>query len=202
MWRGWSYAYCYSIYDFLLCVVPGLEPSTGVQASVVPRGAVSGDSDVFISEEAHDTPAWESDAVSVLVVEAAHSSRTQHGRDAVGLEPSVVYNDWDRGIVAFVTVFIIIAFLYVCYRFSLFCFLLKMVDGKFMVVVFSWIESCFSRVTYDDVCRPVRDACPKCCRAERTETLKETKSLAKRTLSSEVAWLSAVLSCLLISSFA
>ena len=86
-------------------VVPALECSAGMQASVVPRGTDSSDSDVFVCEEARDTPACESDAVSALAVEAAHSSRTQHARDAVRLEPSVVYNDWDKGIVAFVVVF-------------------------------------------------------------------------------------------------
>ena len=70
-----------------------------MQASVVPRVVTSSGSDVFVCEEARDTPAVGSDPVSVLADEGVQTSRTQHGRDAVGLEPSVVYNDWGKGIV-------------------------------------------------------------------------------------------------------
>ena len=70
-----------------------------MQASVVTRDIVSSGSDVFVCEEARDTPAAEGYAASVLADEGVHTSRTQHGRDAVGLEPSVVYNDWEKGIV-------------------------------------------------------------------------------------------------------
>ena len=62
-----------------------------MQPSAVPRVAATSESDVLVCEEARDTPAYESDAVAVLAVEGAHTSRTQHGRDAVGLKPSVVY---------------------------------------------------------------------------------------------------------------
>ena len=71
----------------------------GMQASVVPRAVASSGSDVFICEKAIDTPAVESDPASVLAEEGVQTSRTQHGRDAIGLEPSVVYNDWEKGIV-------------------------------------------------------------------------------------------------------
>ena len=145
-----------------LFVVPDMEPSAGMQASVVPQNDVSGDSDVFICEEARDTLACESDAVSVLAVEAAHSSRTQHSRDAVGLEPSVVYNDWDKDIVAIVVVFLMNALFGVCY-FLLSCLLLGLVGDKFIIVLFSWIEGCFSWVAHDDVCCPVCDVRPERC---------------------------------------
>ena len=70
-----------------------------MQASVVPRAIASSSSDVFICEEALDTPAVGSDPASVLAEEGVQTSRKQHGRDAIGLEPSVVYNDWEKGIV-------------------------------------------------------------------------------------------------------
>ena len=169
-----------------------MEPSAGMQASVVPPGAVSGDSDVFICEEAHDTPACDKDAVSVLAVEAAHSSRTQHSRDAVGLEPSVVYNDWDKGMVAFVVVFLMIALLGVCYFFF------------FSVSCWEWLvinlSLCFSAgLKAVSPGSPMKMSAAQCVMlarsvapAERTETLRETKTLAKRKLPSEVVWLSIV----------
>ena len=55
-----------------------------MQASGVPQGAATSESHVIVSEEARDTPACESDAVSALAVEGAHTTRTQHGRDALG----------------------------------------------------------------------------------------------------------------------
>ena len=53
--------------------------------------------DVFVCEQSVDSPAAESEATSLLPDEPGRLSRTQHGRDAVGVEPSVVYNDWERG---------------------------------------------------------------------------------------------------------
>ena len=89
----------------LLCIlsfcfiVPDPTPITGMQASVVPRAIASSGSDVFVCEEARDTPAVGSDPAPVLADEGVQTSRTQHGRDAIGLEPSVVYNDWEKCIV-------------------------------------------------------------------------------------------------------
>ena len=54
-----------------------------MQASVVPRDIASSGSDVFVCEEAHDTPAAGSDPASVLAGEGVQTSRTQHGRDAI-----------------------------------------------------------------------------------------------------------------------
>ena len=68
-----------------------MEPGTA------PRVHSSEDSDVFICEDAVGTPAPESDAVSVFPAETSGHTRTQHGRAAVGVEASVVYNDWDTG---------------------------------------------------------------------------------------------------------
>ena len=70
-----------------------------MQASVGPRDIASSGSDVFVCEEARGTPAAGSDPASVLADEGVQTSLTQRGRDAVGLEPSVVYNDWEKGIV-------------------------------------------------------------------------------------------------------
>ena len=59
------------------------------------------DSDVFVCEVAGDTPAPVSDAVSELPGESSKRGRTQHGRVAVGVEASVVYNDWENGTLNF-----------------------------------------------------------------------------------------------------
>ena len=82
----------YSVYcTSMLCfVVTGLDSGPGVESS--------GGSDVFVCEAALDTPAKESDVVSTLPAEPSRHNRTQHGRAAVGVEASVVYNDWDKGI--------------------------------------------------------------------------------------------------------
>ena len=83
---------------FSFCFIgPDPTPITGMQASVVPRAIASSGSDVFICEGARDVVG--SDPASVLADEGVQTSRTQHGRDAIGLEPSVVYNDLEKGIV-------------------------------------------------------------------------------------------------------
>ena len=76
---------------FICCFFVVVEPGTA------PRVHSSEDSDVFICEDAVGTPAPESDAVSVFPAETSGRTRTQHGRAAVGVEASVVYNDWDTG---------------------------------------------------------------------------------------------------------
>ena len=48
---------------------------------------------MVVCEDAVDTPAPESGVSSVLPAETSLHSRTQHGRIAVGVEASVVYND-------------------------------------------------------------------------------------------------------------
>ena len=57
---------------------------------------------MFVCEDAVDTPAVESGVSSVLPAEAPRHFRTQHGRNAVGVEASVVYNDWDNGMLVFI----------------------------------------------------------------------------------------------------
>ena len=57
------------------------------------------ESDVFAVEAAVGTPAPESDAMSVLPEGLSRLTRTQHNRPAVGLEPSVVHNEWEKGTV-------------------------------------------------------------------------------------------------------
>ena len=150
---------------FTFCfVVPDPTPITGMQASVVPRNIVSSGSDVFICEEAGDTPAAESHAASVLADEGAHTSRTQHGRDAVGLEPSVVYNDLEKGIVECVCYFVDDRIFFT----GRFVLLSNWVNNVWVtltssVCIFSGPESCFPWVAHDDVSCPVRDARPECC---------------------------------------
>ena len=88
---------------FTICfVVPDPTPIAGMRASIGPHDVDSSGSDVFVCEEALDTPAVESEVVSILAGEGAQTSRTQHGRDAVGLEPSVVYNDWEKGMFEYI----------------------------------------------------------------------------------------------------
>ena len=73
--------------------VTGAEPGPGVGSSE--------DSDVFVCEAAIDTPAPVSNAVSELPGESSKRGRTQHARAAVGVEASVVYNDWEKGTLKF-----------------------------------------------------------------------------------------------------
>ena len=72
-------------------IVAGLDSEPGLESS--------GGSDVFVCEAAQDTPAQESDATSTIPAGLPRHTRTQHGRTALGTEASVVYNDWDKGIV-------------------------------------------------------------------------------------------------------
>ena len=128
----------------------------------MPRDFVYSGSDVFVCEEVRDTPAVESEAASVLADEGAHTSRTQHGRDAVGLEPSVVYNDWEKSI-----------FECFCYfgndRIFLLFVLVFLSNWVYKVLVTFTSSLCIfngpesSWVAHDDVCCPVRDARPECC---------------------------------------
>ena len=55
------------------------------------------ESDGFAVEAAVGTPAPESDAMSVLPEGLSRQTRTQHNRPAVGLELSVVHNEWEKG---------------------------------------------------------------------------------------------------------
>ena len=66
-----------------------------------PGTESSEDSDVFVCEVAGDTPAPVSDAVSELPGVSSKRGRTQHGRVAVGVEASVVYNDWENDMLNF-----------------------------------------------------------------------------------------------------
>ena len=84
----------------MFAVFPVADPESG------PGLESSAASDVFACEHAVDSPAAESEATSLLPDEAGRLSRTQHGRDAVGVEPSVVYNDWEKGMKLLLVVFI------------------------------------------------------------------------------------------------
>ena len=70
-------------------LVTGSGPGPGVGSST--------DGDVFVCEGAVETPAQESDIASLLPDELSRHTRTQHGRVAVGLEHSVIHNEWERG---------------------------------------------------------------------------------------------------------
>ena len=75
----------------VFAVFPVADPESG------PGLESSAASDVFVCDQAVDSPAVESEVTSLLPDDPGRLSRTQHGRDAVGVEPSVVYNDWERG---------------------------------------------------------------------------------------------------------
>ena len=68
-------------------------PGPGIESSE--------DSDVFVCEVAGDTPAPVSDAVSEQPGVSSKRGRTQHGQVTVGVEASVVYNDWENGTLNF-----------------------------------------------------------------------------------------------------
>ena len=59
--------------------------------------ATSEESDVFVCDPSQETPAAESEAVSVLPDSGARFERRQHYRPAVGLEPSTIHNEWEKG---------------------------------------------------------------------------------------------------------
>ena len=70
----------------------------------------SGVGDVFVCEQAQDSPAVESEVISMLPEDGGQCSRTQHGRAAVGVEPSVIYNAWENGTVFLCSVPVIFVF--------------------------------------------------------------------------------------------
>ena len=87
----------------MLCLlVVELEPEPGVGSSTY--------GDVFVCEAAVETPAQESDIASLLTGESSRHYRTQHGRAAVGLEPSVIHNESERCMVPVVCFFLLFAF--------------------------------------------------------------------------------------------
>ena len=71
----------------------------GLVAEVGPWSGVGSSTDgaVFVCEAAMETPAQESDIASFLPDDSSRHTRTQHGRAAVGVEPSVIHNEWERG---------------------------------------------------------------------------------------------------------
>ena len=140
--------------------------------------ASSGESDVFLCEQSRDTPALESETVSVLPDAEVRHKRTQHGRAAVGLEPSIIHNEWEKGIVScfralFEFALVVLVFLEAVRYFSVFvgCLFLVFV-GCIIIFCFSffysWIGDCPSWVPHGDVCRTVCNARSMCC-AERTD---------------------------------
>ena len=56
----------------------------------------SAESDVFVCEQSSDTPVLDSDAASELPDSQMRFSRTQLGRSAVSLEPSVIHSEWGK----------------------------------------------------------------------------------------------------------
>ena len=123
----------------------------------------SGVGDVFVCEQAQESPAVEKEVTSILPQDGGHSSRNQHGRAAVGMEPSVVYNAWENGTIFLCGVRVIFVFgshsrfmssQVVC-EFFLFHYLL--------VYLFSWFGVCAPCFANVDVCGSVCAARPKCC---------------------------------------
>ena len=93
-----------------MALVAELEPRPGVGSST--------DGDVFVCEAAVETPAQESDIASLLPDESSRHTRTQHGQAAVGLEPSVIHNEWERGMVPIPWFFLLFVF-YLLFGFSI-----------------------------------------------------------------------------------
>ena len=81
----------YSPHIFYVCCISVADPESepGLKSSAA--------SDVFVCEQAVDSTAAESAATSLLPDESGRLLRIQHGREAVGVDPSVVYNDWGKG---------------------------------------------------------------------------------------------------------
>ena len=93
----WMYVFCgYSISPLHVlsnCCVVVVDPgSRAVLAS-------SEESDVFVCEQSRETPALVSETASVLPDAEMRHERTQHSGVAVGLEPSIIRNEWEKGIV-------------------------------------------------------------------------------------------------------
>ena len=76
-------------YFYVVVLVAELGHGPGIGSST--------EGDVFVCEAALETPAQESDIASMLPDESSRHTRTQHGRTAVGLEPSVIHNEWESG---------------------------------------------------------------------------------------------------------
>ena len=170
-WVSFSHSFCIPYVAFIVVV----DTETG------PRVHSSEDSDVFVCEDAVDTPAVESGVSSVLPAEASRHSRTQHGRMAVGVEASVVYNDWDNGTLVFI------------------CFVLYVITLGFIFICSLIVEFLYSVLLVPRTCllsaglesvppmSPMVMSAAQCvmlarsaAQAERTETQKETKTLSKR----------------------
>ena len=136
---------------------------------------------MFVCEDAVDTPAPESGVSSVLPAETSRHSRTQHGRIAVGVEASVVYNDWDNDTLVFIALYfmslrlgfivvfsLIVEFLYFVMWITRTCLLLAGLES-----ITPMSPMVMSAAQFVMLARSA-------ARAERTETQKETKTLTKR----------------------
>ena len=152
-----------------------------VDTETGPRVHSSEDSDVFVCEDAVHTPAVESGVSSALPAEAPRHYRTQHERTAVGVEASVVYNDWDYGTLVF--------FRFVLYAITLGFVVVCSLIVEFLCSVLLVTRTCWLLAGLESVppTSPMVMSAAKCvmlarsaARAERTETQKETKTLSKR----------------------
>ena len=140
--------------------------------------ASSGESDVFLCEQSRDTPALESETVSVLPDAEVRHKRTQHGRAAVGLEPSIIHNEWEKGIVScfralFEFALVVLGFSGSWFDIFLFLFGCPLLGFRWLynyilLALCSWIGDCPSWISHGDVFRTVCNARSMCC-AERTE---------------------------------
>ena len=135
-----------------------------VDTETGPRVHSSEDSDVFVCEDAVDTPAVESGVSSVLPAGPPRHSRTQHGRIAVGVEASVVYNDWDYGtlvFIRFVLYVITLGFVVVCsLKVEFLCSVLLITRTCLLL---AGLESVPSHFAHGDVSCPVCNVGPECC---------------------------------------
>ena len=147
-------------YLYVVVLVAELGHGPGIGSST--------DGDVFVCEAALETPAQESDIASLLPDEASWHTRTQHGRAAVGLDPSVIHNEWENGMFPYLF-FLLLFDLSSIWSFECVCLavrFLSLLPLRFwyiIIFVISWSAVCPHWFSCCDVGRTVCHVGSKCC---------------------------------------
>ena len=194
------------VYGFVLSSILFLWLCTNCDVTVVDPGsqavpATSEESDVFVCDPSQETPAAESEAVSVLPDSGARFERRQHYRPAVGLEPSTIHNEWEKGMciwfVFFHTLILVVLLLdVICHS--------PVRRGGFLhlLVVRQGFVFCLAGLESVPSGSPVIMSAAQCvmfarcaARSERNEAMKETKTLAKRKLLSATLFICCSMNC-------
>ena len=181
------------------------------KAGPEPGVGSSTDGDVFVWEAAVETPAQGSDIDSLLPDDPSRHTRTQHGRAAVGLEPSVIHNEWERGMFPCSCACSLpdlssnCASMCSCLVVRVHCSLVSVSHGVCYLVGLKSVPTGSPVVMSAAQCVMLARSA---ARAERTETQKETKTLAKREyflnfvlFVLRVFFVSSIVSCLSNSCF-